>query len=251
MTLTDLFFQMKHGYILDNKTDANGAEHGTNGQFVSKGGNSGESKEEPKKKKDTSTEKKDQRGVKITQVSNIMNINDCEFLKPTKSYLLPPIDKKFAKAIKKENKKLLLSKQTIGRMAKDHPEMGDGTNRRNILNNALNNFTDIIYSRPHIRPNYYALVKNGKYYDMAVIDTDKNKEYFEVVDWRKINESGYTKMIEKMEREDGQFLITDGRTSTGRLTFPLFRSNNSTIPHDSSEINSLEDLFRMLKTQNR
>ena len=237
MTLGALFLQAKYGYILDNKTDANGAEHGGNGQFVSKGGNSGE--------------KKDQRGAKIEQVSGIMNINDCEFEKPTKSYLLPPIDKKFAKAIKKENKKILLSKHTIERMAKDHPEMGDGTNRRKILNNALNNFTDIIYSRPHIRPNYYALVKNGKYYDMSVIDTDKNKEYFEVVDWRKIDEDSYNDMIRKMEREDGQFLITDGRTSTGRLSFPLFRSNNSTITPDGLKINSLEDLFMLAKSRTR
>ncbi len=43
MTLDALFFQLKHGYILDNKTDANG-------QFVSKGGSSGEKEEEPKKK---------------------------------------------------------------------------------------------------------------------------------------------------------------------------------------------------------
>lgn len=238
-----IFEIVKDRTTLDNKTDTNGAEHGSNGQFVSKGGNQEE-------KKDTD-EKKDQRGAKIEQVSGVMNINDCEFEKPTRSYLLPAIDKKFAKAIKKENKKLLLSKQTIERMAKDHPEMGDGANRRKILNNALNNFTDIIYSRPHIRPNYYALVKNGKYYDMSVIDTDKNKEYFEVVDWRKIDESGYIKMIEKMEREDGQFLITDGRTSTGRLTFPLFRSNAPTIPHESSKIKSLNDLWALLKEKEK
>ena len=51
MTLDDLLFYLKNGYILDNKTDENGAEHGNNGQFVSKGGSSGESKEEPKKKR--------------------------------------------------------------------------------------------------------------------------------------------------------------------------------------------------------
>lgn len=49
MTLDALFFQLKYGYILDSKTDANGAEHGNNGQFVSKGGNGGKSKEEQKK----------------------------------------------------------------------------------------------------------------------------------------------------------------------------------------------------------
>lgn len=136
-------------------------------------------------------------------------------------------------------------------MSKDHPEMGDGANRRKILNNALNNFTDIIYSRPHIKPNYYALVKNGKYYDMSVIDTDKNKEYFEVVDWRKIDEVSYKDMIRKMEREDGQFLITDGRTSTGRLSFPLFRSSDSTIPHAGSKIKSLNDLWALLKEEKK
>lgn len=243
MTLDDLLFYLKNGYILDNKTDENGAEHGNNGQFVSKGKSSEKKKEEG--------EKKDQRGAKIKQVSGIMNINDCEFEKPTRSYLLPAIDNKFAKAIKKENKKVLLSKATIKRMAKDHPEMGNGANRRKILNNALNNFTDVIYTRPHIRPNYYALVKNGKYYDMSVIDTDKNKEYFEVVDWRKIDESGYQNMIDKMEREDGQFLITDGRTSTGRLTFPLFRSIDSNIALRGSKINTLDDLMAFMKKDKR
>lgn len=84
---------------------------------------------------------------------------------------------------------------------------------------------------------------------MSVIDTDKNKEYFEVVDWRKIDESGYQNMIDKMEREDGQFLITDGRTSTGRLTFPLFRSTNSTITPDGSKCKSLDDLFLLAKSR--
>ena len=55
MTLGALFLQAKYGYILDNKTDANGVEHGNNGQFVSKGGNGGESKKT--RKKDTSTAK--------------------------------------------------------------------------------------------------------------------------------------------------------------------------------------------------
>ena len=45
-TLDDLLFYLKHGYTLDNKTDSNGAEHGNNGQFVSKGGSSGEKKTE-------------------------------------------------------------------------------------------------------------------------------------------------------------------------------------------------------------
>lgn len=92
-----IFEIVKNRTILDNKTDTNGVEHGSNGQFVSKGGNREEKKD--------SGEKKDQRGAKIEQVSGIMNINDCEFEKPTRSYLLPQIDEKFAKAIKKENKK--------------------------------------------------------------------------------------------------------------------------------------------------
>lgn len=50
MTLAQQFNSFKkYGYILDNKTDANGMEHsGANGQFVSKGENSSEA---PKKKK--------------------------------------------------------------------------------------------------------------------------------------------------------------------------------------------------------
>ena len=81
---------------------------------------------------------------------------------------------------------------------------------------------------------------------MSVIDTDKHKEFFEVVDWRKIDEEAYQNMIRKMEREDGQFLITDGRTSTGQLTFLLFRSTN-TIAHDHAEVKSLRDIYNRIK----
>ncbi|MBQ3835735.1 MAG: hypothetical protein II814_01250 [Treponema sp.] len=167
--------------------------------------------------------KKDQRGVVIEKASSVQNISDKEFEKPTRSYQLPPLNKKFSDAIGKPAKDVLLSKHTIERMMKDHPEMKDGKNRKRILNNALNNFTELLYSRPRKKPNYYAVVKTGGHYDLSVIDTDKNKEFYEVVDWREIDEDGYQKMIEQMNREGGQFLITDGRTSTGRLTFPLFR----------------------------
>ena len=170
-------------------------------------------------------EKKDQRGAYIERVSRLNNIDAKEFESPRRSYLLPELDKKFSQAIGKKNKRLLLSKHTIERMKKMHPEMADGKTRRNYLNNALNNFTELIYTRPNEKPNYYVVVKNGDHYDLAIIDTDENKEFFEVVDWRHIDQDGYDDMIDKMEREDGQFLITDGRTSTGRLTFPLFRSN--------------------------
>ena len=41
MTLSGMFDSLKQcGYVLDNKTDENGMEHGNNGQFVSRGGQS-------------------------------------------------------------------------------------------------------------------------------------------------------------------------------------------------------------------
>ena len=190
-----------------NKEDHPRGQPNNKGQFVEK-------------------EKKDQRGAIIEQVSHVTNISDIEFEQPTRSFLLPPLNKSFSEAIKKENKKVLLSKHTIERMAKEHAEMKDGANRKRILNNALNNFTELLYCRPNKKPNYYTVVKRGNYFDISVIDTDKNKEYFEIVDWREIDNNSYNDMIRKMEREDGQILITDGRTSTGQLSFLLFRSNN-------------------------
>lgn len=166
---------------------------------------------------------KDRHGIKIEKVSRLGNIDKKEFENPSRSFLLPALNKKFAHAIGKTNKKVLLSKHTIERMKTEHPEMNNSAMSKNYLNNALNNFTDLIYTRPNKKPNYYVFVKNGKHYDMALIDTDDNKKFFEVVDWRHIDKEGYKNMIKKMEREDGQFLITDG-VPTGRLTFPLFRS---------------------------
>lgn len=195
---------------------------------------------------ESSNEKKDQRGVRIEKVSRLSNIDDKEFSTPTRSFLLPPVSKKFTDAINKDCKGVLLSKNTLERMIKEHPEMKDGTTRRNILNNALNNFDEVLCCRPNKKPNYYTLVKNGKHYDMSVIDTDKNKEYFEVVDWRKIDEEAYQNMLKKMEREDGQFLITDERISTGQQTFLLFRSTNN-IAHDHAEVKSLRDIYNRIK----
>lgn len=193
--------------------------------------------------------KKDKWSVNIHKVTSVNNINESEFENPTRSILLPPISRKFTKAIGKNCKGLLLTKHTIERMKKKHPEMKDGINRRKILNNALNNFTTVLYDRPSERPNYYVVVKNGNHYDMSVIDTDSKQEFFEVVDWRKIDQAGYDEMIEKMEEEDGQFLITDGKIRTGQPTdFLLFSSNKETITRDHAEVKSLSALFYQRKT---
>lgn len=192
-------------------------------------------------------QKKDQRGAGLEQVSSLSNINAKELETPTRSYLLPPMNKRFTEAIGKKCKGLILSKHTIERMAKGHPEMKDGENRKRILNNALNNFTQILHDRPEKKPNYYVAVKEGNHYDISVIDTEKKDNYFEIVDWREIDSEGYERMVKNMEQEGGQFLITDGRTSTGQPTFLLFCSNESTLTHDGVEVKSLSAIFRQLK----
>ncbi len=66
--------------------------------------------------------------------------------------------------------------------------------------------------KPSNKPNYWSAVKVGENYCVAVIDTDTNKKYHEIVGWRKVNKKGYEKMIRQTKREGGQFLITNGNS---------------------------------------
>ena len=124
--------------------------------------------------------------------------------------------------------------------------MKDGKNRKRILNNALNNFTEVLFDRPDKKPNYYAVVKTGHYYDVSVIDTDNKKEFFEVVDWREVDETEYNRMIKNMEREGGQFLITD---KSGQPSFLLLRSSHFIVIQDNKKSNSLAGLFEQMKNR--
>lgn len=179
--------------------------------------------------------RKDRWGDEIHKATSVNNINEKEFVAPTKSYVLPPINKKFTKAVGKKCKGLILSRHTINRMLKEHKEMGDGRSRRKILNNALNNFTELLYDRPHTKPNYYVVVKNGRYYDISVIDTERKDKYFEIVDWREINQDGYDDMLKRMKEEDGQILITDGVIRTGQPAgFLLFTSIKNNLTYNQT-----------------
>jgi hypothetical protein len=245
MTLTDLFFQMKHGYILDNKTDANGAEHGTNGQFVSKGGNSGERKEEPKKTND-------------------------EYRKEIKEKLAKSLNKDLQNKASGTTAKLSikgLNKMTSGVAIKKSIDNGFTPQEhfeavKNIVKlfeNAelIKSHKDLKHGVESLKINRYVAqdkFKDGTKYDALITakETIENGQRLYSLELDEINHA--SKRFETTDKsiKKGFPAVTGQKDETRtRQGTPATGSRNNTITHDSSEINSLEDLFRMLKTQNR
>ena len=66
---------------------------------------------------------------------------------------------------------------------------------------AVNNFsrqTTILLCKPKKKPNYYAFVKESDYYYVSVLDFNPSNQYIEIVDWRKIGEKGFFKMLKQV-----------------------------------------------------
>ena len=227
MTLDALFSQIKHVYILDNKTDENGAEHGGNGQFVSKGGNSGENKEEPKKL-----------GV-AAKLRKEFDENTKKYLNTNFKNASTGISADFSTESQKELRSMTTDSKKNGFTLQEHFEMANQI--KELFENAdlIKEHPDGKHGDKNVRIKRFlskpVKLKSGKIAQACITvkyTIDKNKHTVYSLEAMDIKNA-----LEKTRAK--------GQDHKGDLP------NNNTIPHDSSEINSLENLFRMLKTQNR
>lgn len=223
MTLDTLFFQLKHGYILDNKTDANGAEHGGNGQFVSKGGSSGEKKEEPKKLGVAAKLRKD------------FDENTKKYLNTDFKNASTGINARFSTESQKELRSMTIDSKKNGFTLQEHFEMANQIKK--LFENAdlIKEHPDGKHGDKNVRIKRFlskaVKLKSGKIAQACItvkytIDKNKHLVY-------SLEAMGIKNALEKTRAK--------GQDHKGDLP------NNPTITHDSTKIKSLEDLFRMVK----
>ena len=260
MTLDALFFQLKHGYILDNKTDANGAEHGGNGQFVSKGGSSGEKKEEPKKTNDeyrneikqtlSKSLNKDlsNKASGTTAKLSIKGLN-----KMTSGVAIKKsIDNGFTPQEHFEAVKNIVKLFENAELIKTHKDLKHGVESLKINRYvAQDKFKD--------GTQYDALItaketiENGqRLYSLELDEINHASKRFETTD-KNIKKGvpqrcGHLKSTSAQDTQKGFPAVTGQKDETRtRQGTPATGSLNNTITHDSTKIKSLEDLFRMVK----
>lgn len=138
---------------------------------------------------------KDQDGVPIKEICSAFEITDDDFINPQNSFKLPAIKTKVWTDKFKDNKSVLLKKRVMIKQQKDHTNFRGKD--REIINNALTGADQILHCKHNTKFFYYSIVKNGERYDVVNIDTDPNKQYNEIVDWRRV----YLKDIERMKRQ--------------------------------------------------
>ncbi len=241
MILDALFFQLKHGYILDNKTDANGAEHGNNGQFVSKGGNSGEKKEKPKKTND-------------------------EYRNEIKQTLSKNLNKKLSNKASGTTARLSikgLNKMTSGVAIKKSIDNGFTPQEhfeavKNIIKlfeNAelIKSHKDLKHGVEGLKINRYVAqdkFKDGTKYDALITakETIKNGQRLYSLELDKINHA--SKRFETTDRniKKGFPAVTGQKDETRTIQgTPATGSLNDNIIRDGLKFKSLDDLFKMAK----
>ena len=173
------------------------------------------------------TNKRDKLGNKIYSAASVDDIPVQEFISPSYSYELPEIRTAAWLALNLPQKKILLKKNIMPRNITAYPEMV--ATRKIALAKSLYENDYIIQAKPKSRPHYYSLMKNGDYYYLTNIDTDPEKEYFEIVDWRMINGRGFDKMKRQNAREGGQSsimgVVADGDQAAALSVLRAFPPN--------------------------
>lgn len=193
---------------------------------------------------------KDKAGAPIKEIKSVDDIPDKEFREPTHSFKLPGISTRAWKEKVGDSRPVLLKKNIIKLKNKDHAEFRG--KEKEIIRNAVYNNDQVLYCKPNTKPNYYSVVKNGHYYDVVNIDTDPNKKYNEIVDWRRIDERG----LQKMKRQEirnatagGQSSITgvkDGDRAAA-LNSALRSVYEAILHYEGRKVKSIAELWEEIK----
>lgn len=195
MSIAAMFESVKrYGYVTDAKEYRDVAVHLANGTVYTR-------------RQLCGSKDKDKAGAPIKEIKSVDDIPDKEFREPTHSFKLPEISTRAWKEKVGDSRPVLLKKNIIELKNKDHAEFRG--KEKEIIRNAVYNNDQVLYCKPNTKPNYYSVVKNGHYYDVVNIDTDPNKKYNEIVDWRRIDERG----LQKMKRQEIRNATAGGQSS--------------------------------------
>lgn len=238
MSIAAMFESVKrYGYVTDAKEYRDVAVHLANGTVYTH-------------RQLCGSKDKDKAGAPIKEIKSVDDIPDKEFREPTHSFKLPEISTRAWKEKVGDSRPVLLKKNIIELKNKDHAEFRG--KEKEIIRNAVYNNDQVLYCKPNTKPNYYSVVKNGHYYDVVNIDTDPNKKYNEIVDWRRIDERG----LQKMKRQEirnatagGQSSITgvkDGDRAAA-LNSALRSVYEAILHYEGRKVKSIAELWEEIK----
>lgn len=238
MSIASMFESIKrHGYITDAEWKESEHPRDAGGQFAS--GNGGA--------------ETDKAGAPVREIGSVGDIPDREFSGPAHSFKLPGISTRAWKEKVGDSRPVLLKKNIIERNTGRHKEfLGKD---KEIISNALYGNDQVLYCKPGTKPNYYSVVKSGNYYDVVNIDTDPDKKYNEIVDWRRIREKSFRLMKESdsLNKKDtpvgDQPRITgvkDGDRSAG-LNSDLRSVYEAILYYEERKVKSIAELWEEIK----
>lgn len=238
MSIAAMFESVKrYGYVTDAKEYRDVDVHLANGTVYTR-------------RQLCGSKDKDKAGAPIKEIKSVDDIPDKEFREPTHSFKLPEISTRAWKEKVGDSRPVLLKKNIIELKSKDHAEFRG--KEKEIIRNAVYNNDQVLYCKPNTKPNYYSVVKNGHYYDVVNIDTDPNKKYNEIVDWRRIDERG----LQKMKRQEirnatagGQSSITgvkDGDRAAA-LNSALRSVYEAILYYEGRKVNSIAELWEEIR----
>lgn len=238
MSIAAMFESVKrYGYVTDAKEYRDVAVHLANGTVYTR-------------RQLCGSKDKDKAGAPIKEIKSVDDIPDKEFREPTHSFKLPEISTRAWKEKVGDSRPVLLKKNIIELKNKDHAEFRG--KEKEIIRNAVYNNDQVLYCKPNTKPNYYSVVKNGHYYDVVNIDTDPNKKYNEIVDWRRIDERG----LQKMKRQEIRNATAGGQSSiTGvkdgdrvaALNSALRSVYEAILHYEGRKVKSIAELWEEIK----
>lgn len=140
-------------------------------------------------------EEKDKWGAEIRREKKVTKLSDVDFYNSNKSFLFPPIETAAWKKVISKDKPVLLQRKIIQNNTTKHAEF-KGQDKY-ILQTAISKGNVAKINRPDKKPNYCVIAKSGNYWYWVTIDTDPNKKYYEIVDWRKVNQNNIKEDMKK------------------------------------------------------
>ena len=146
---------------------------------------------------------KDALGNSVFEYSAINELPNELFIEPKFSVLLPSPSNSLLRSVGKQENKVLLKKSSIERLLKEHKEIKDVKEHKLILQNAIYEATTVMVCQKEKKPDYISFIKISDYYYVSVLDFNPSNKYIEVVDWRKIGDDGFLRMIKQASEGTG------------------------------------------------
>lgn len=146
---------------------------------------------------------KDAKGNIVYEYQSINDLPNELFVSPSFSVLLPSPNQTLLKDIGKQENKVLLKKSSIERILKKHTEIVGSKEHKLILQNAIYEATNVMICQNENKPDYISFIKISDYYYVSVLDFNPLNKYIEVVDWRKIGDDGFLRMIKQASEGAG------------------------------------------------